>query len=137
MTTEPLVNHDGAQAACVELGSNLASISNSSEVTFIGSLVARDAVDEASLRSLWIGLRHKFGKLTLWYDLSESPIGVLPQDLTTPEGVLTECGSLQTDADTLTNNTLAFGKISMANCDELKGYVCQKYIINQGCGCSN
>lgn len=138
------MNHDGAQAACELLGSTLASVNSEAERTFLESLLLRDTTDETTLRSLWIGLRRKFGKM-FWYDLTEGNFASLTATLDTPDRLPWspsaasmslvsghDCGLLMTDGDTMVNKTENFGRITFASCDQLEGFVCQKFITEKG-----
>ena len=144
VTTEPLVNHDAAQLACEALGSTLASVTSESERTFLRSLLLRDAADETGLKSLWIGLRRKFNSL-FWYDLTQDNFDSVPGQAVNPVWALAlnsilpgaDCGSLDTDAVTMANATANFARLAMADCLALKGYVCQKFVTEKGCGCGS
>lgn len=146
--TESAVSHDEAEAGCELLGSTLASVNSEGERTFLESLLLRDTTDETMLRSLWIGLRRKFGKM-FWYDLTEGNFSSLTATLDTADRLPWsssapsmslisgyDCGLLTTDGDTMVNGTENFGRINFASCDELKGFVCQKFITEKGSCCS-
>ena len=142
------MTHDAAEAACQTLGSNLATIGSEAERRFIRSLVLKETVDETTLTSLWIGLRKK-SSFFLWSDLSDYDDAGLNQsglwaagqpktDFLNEAGLaqVNYCAVIQSDAVTLSNNTVDFCKVSMNNCAEVKGFICQKVVTERNCGCN-
>lgn len=115
---------------CKQQGSSLASIANENERTYIQSLILKEVEDETSLTDLWVGLRRKANKL-FWYDLTALQNEGLPWATNEPSNTAgDDCGSIASHYDTLVNATADFCRLKLTPCSQLKGFVCQKVILD-------
>lgn len=93
------------------------------------SLILKEVEDETTLTNLWVGLRRKANKL-FWYDLTAFQSEGLPWATNEPSNVAgDDCGFIVTDYETLVNATADFCRLRLTSCDQLKGFVCQKLIL--------
>jgi len=125
-----LTTHALAEAACNNVGSTLASITSVGEKNFIQSLILKEVELETDLISLWTGLRKKANQF-FWFDLTpfnQEGIPFAPGEPSNAAG--NDCGYVATDYTTLVNATTEFSHLKMTDCNQLKGFLCQKILLD-------